>query len=547
MKFSSIKVKLIVLISGIGIVLSLILAFVAPNQAKNLGHDVMKKDIKFTAKLLADNLSIGMQTIILDDGAAIDQTLALLKSKENSKQETEAISDVQVFDNTGSFVAALNSQESAIKVKNVTDLDIEETGSHFLVWSPLKDSDQSVLGHVYVQYSKQNLNQQVASNQLTSVLIALIILLGTLAIAVFFSRSVTGSILKVTAGMQDIAEGDADLTKHLEIRSNDEVSELADWFNTFLDRLDGIISQVKDNTFEVSSATTEINNTAVQMADGAEKQASQASEVASAIQQMTASILENSANATHTAEIVNRAAEITTTSYDSMKDNRKSMDEIVASTEKTGVVISSLSTRAAQIDEIIQVIEDIADQTNLLALNAAIEAARAGEQGRGFAVVADEVRKLAERTTKATGEIAKTIKAIQDDTQEADNSMNEAKEVVKTGKEATIRTEEMLNEIKSSVVQAMDMINQIAAATEEMSAGAEEISKNMESISSVTKESAVGSEKMAVTAEQLNKRSEALEILVNQFKLQKGSDKVQPKNHFEHMSVVQQSKLAKSA
>ncbi|MCU7514674.1 MAG: hypothetical protein HF300_19100, partial [Ignavibacteria bacterium] len=183
-------------------------------------------------------------------------------------------------------------------------------------------------------------------------------------------------------------------------------------------------------------------------------------------------------------------------------------------------IVASLSKRTEQIGEITQVIDDIADQTNLLALNAAIEAARAGEQGRGFAVVADEVRKLAERTTKATKEIADTIMSIQLEAREADSSMNDAKQAVEEGMKLTEEVSEVLGEILGGARKTTDVVLQVAAASEEQSSAAEQISKNIEGISSVTQQSAAGTEQIARAAEDLNRLTVNLQGLVSRFKLE---------------------------
>lgn len=169
--------------------------------------------------------------------------------------------------------------------------------------------------------------------------------------------------------------------------------------------------------------------------------------------------------------------------------------------------------------EIIQVIDDIADQTNLLALNAAIEAARAGEQGRGFAVVADEVRKLAERTTKATKEIAEMINQIQKDTAGAVSSIEEGNVEVESGKKMAVKAGESLQEIIKATDKVQDVVNMVASASEEQSSASEQISRNIEAISSVTNQSAAGTQQIARAAEDLNRLTSNLEVMIGHFKL----------------------------
>ena len=195
------------------------------------------------------------------------------------------------------------------------------------------------------------------------------------------------------------------------------------------------------------------------------------------------------------------------------------MNRIAEVVQQSAKTVEELGNSSDQIGEIVQVIEDIADQTNLLALNAAIEAARAGEQGRGFAVVADEVRKLAERTTKATKEIASMIKQIQYETKGAVSSMRQGTEEVKNGKLFAAKAGESLKEIIEGADHVVDIISQVAAASEEQSSAAEQISKNIESISRVTSESANGIHQIASSAEDLNRLTNNLQQLVNRFNI----------------------------
>ncbi|MDP4116608.1 MAG: methyl-accepting chemotaxis protein [Bacteroidota bacterium] len=326
------------------------------------------------------------------------------------------------------------------------------------------------------------------------------------------------NVEKLLIEMEKFASGDLTVSVSLE-KSGDNVGKLLDGFNKVVSNFREILVKVSESVQATSSSSAQISSSVEEMSAGAQEQSTQTAEVASSVEEMTQTILETSNHTREVADKSQETAENARAGVAKVFDTKKGMDNIFASTEQTGKIISTLAQKTDQIGEITQVIDDIADQTNLLALNAAIEAARAGEQGRGFAVVADEVRKLAERTTKATKEIADTIKAIQDGVHEANVSMVEATKTVQVGLKLTEEVESSLKKIADDAISVNDLAAQVSASSEEQSKAAEEISRSIDGINTITQESANGVRQIASATEDLNRLTENLYHLVANFKI----------------------------
>jgi methyl-accepting chemotaxis protein len=328
--------------------------------------------------------------------------------------------------------------------------------------------------------------------------------------------SILAPIKEGVANLEKMASGD--LTVRIDSDYNGDHQLIKNSINTVAESLNKTLREVNEAILATASAGNEISSSSEEMAAGAQEQNSQTAEVAGAVEQMTKTILETTRNSSMAADAAKKAGAIAKEGGSVVAETISGMDRIAKVVSKSAETVHALGKSSDQIGEIIQVIDDIADQTNLLALNAAIEAARAGEQGRGFAVVADEVRKLAERTTKATKEIASMIKQIQKDTTGAVSSMEEGTKEVEKGKELADKAGESLKQIISGAEQVVDIITQVAAASEQQSSTSEQISKSIEAISHVTHESSAGIQEIARSSEDLSRLTVNLQELIGKFK-----------------------------
>lgn len=335
--------------------------------------------------------------------------------------------------------------------------------------------------------------------------------------------SILTPIKEGVSALEKMAQGDLTVRINSDYKGQHQI--IKNSINGVADSLGSALSDVSEAVATTASASGEISSSTDELAAGANEQSNQITEIASGIEEMTRTILDNTKNASAAAETAKKAGEKAINGGHVVTESIAGMIKIADAVKTSAEIVLELGKSSDQIGEIIQVIDDIADQTNLLALNAAIEAARAGEQGRGFAVVADEVRKLAERTTKATKEIAGMIKQIQKDTQDAVNSMESGTKEVENGKSLTEKAGISLKEIVDESQRVVDIVSQVAAASEEQSSAAEQISKNIESISSVTQQGAAGTQQIAKAADDLSRLTLNLESLIGQFKIEGSSTK----------------------
>lgn len=349
---------------------------------------------------------------------------------------------------------------------------------------------------------------------------ALLVFMGiTLLLAWLVARTVTTPIKEVVSVIKDIAQGEGDLARRLPVNSRNEVGELSEWFNTFIGKLHDIISQVAGNALQLASAATELQFISSQMTSSVSQLSLQSTSLATAGEEMAATSIDIANNCHMVANGAEIAAQTTRQGFDVVARTVNGIRERGEGTRKNALLIGSLGERSDQIGAIVATIKNIADQTNLLALNAAIEAARAGEQGRGFAVVADEVRALAERTARATKEIGEMIRGIQDETRIAISSMETGVQEMEQGALEAAQLETSLQGIIEQVNAVTDQISQIATAAEEQTATTREISQNVMSLNDLAHQNSDGINETALAAGNVSEQAEELQRLVGQFKL----------------------------
>uniref|UniRef100_UPI0030DD8D86 methyl-accepting chemotaxis protein n=1 Tax=Pseudomonas sp. EA_35y_Pfl1_P108 TaxID=3088688 RepID=UPI0030DD8D86 len=324
---------------------------------------------------------------------------------------------------------------------------------------------------------------------------------------------------QMVAMLNDIAQGEGDLTRRLASDRADELGAIANGFNTFLIKLQGMITQVVSSVQKVSDSSEHTADIAIRTNQGVHKQMVEIDQVATAVHEMTATAQDVARNATQAAQAASHADQAASQGMRIVRDTSISIGALAAEIGKAVGVVQTLAKDSENINAILTAIRGIAEQTNLLALNAAIEAARAGEQGRGFAVVADEVRNLAQKTQKATEEIQTMIQQLQQGTRDVVRVMEDSQSRTDESVQHAAKAAEALETITQAVSVINDMNTQIASAAEEQSAVAEDINRNVINIGQVANEVAGGADESSAASADLTKLAEQQRRLINQFKV----------------------------
>ena len=358
------------------------------------------------------------------------------------------------------------------------------------------------------------------NNAITTAIIVAIVIIGLIALITYFaSAKVTQPLVEMRNAMAEIAHGDGDLTKRLEVKSNDEIGALAVEFNTFTDKLRSLLKDTAANTKTVSDAADHLRDVSQATSKEINQERSQVDNVSTAVTQMAATVVEISKNAAQSSEAATQADELVQSGSAQVQEAMEEIRALAAAISQGVEVVGGLSNESDNIGAVVDVINSIAEQTNLLALNAAIEAARAGEQGRGFAVVADEVRSLASRTQESTTDIRKMVERLQAMSEQTNTVMREGQTRSQSGVEKTEKVVETLKDITESIGLVHEQSTHIALATEQQTEVAQDINKSLVAITGLSDRTSQHAEELAVEATQLSTVSGDLKELVGQFKI----------------------------
>jgi len=411
-----------------------------------------------------------------------------------------------------------NQLEQAMQGEEVIT-QIENNNTSYAVYGMnVKDFSGNPIGVMEIALDRTHYAEAISSARNTTLLIGLFSLVIGLLVAFLIARTISVPINAAVDAMNDIAQGGGDLTKRLDERGKDEIAQMAMAFNQFSEKVRQMVIKVSGSTAHLATASEKMSMITNETNQGVQKQQAETELVATAMNEMTATVQEVTRYATEASEAAQSADSQVQDGKGVVQQTVSSIDSLATEIEAATLLIKELESDCINIGQILDVIRGIAEQTNLLALNAAIEAARAGEQGRGFAVVADEVRTLASRTQVSTQEIQSMIESLQEGSKSAVKAMTASQQRSQQSVEQAVNARSSLDAITEVVATISNMNIQIATATEEQSSVSEEINQNVVNISQVVDQTAEGAQQTLAASNELSKLANELQTLVGQFR-----------------------------
>ncbi|WP_161867109.1 methyl-accepting chemotaxis protein [Pseudomonas yangonensis] len=368
---------------------------------------------------------------------------------------------------------------------------------------------------VYVDDVQEEFRAQALKAMSIGLLIALLLA----ALVVLITRSIVQPLQAAVGAMANIANGEGDLTRNLDTHGRDELTALSTYFNAFTGRLRHVIRQMLDSAGSLDQAARTLGDISSEAQRHSQQQAQQMELVATAVNQVTYGVQDVAKNAEHASSEMHTAEDQASQGQQNIEASLRQIDQLSSTIDKAVEVIQSLASESTQIGSVLEVIRSIAEQTNLLALNAAIEAARAGEQGRGFAVVADEVRLLAQRTQQSTAEIQGMIERLQGNSEAAVKVIHESSRASQLTVEQASQAGESLAQIAQSLRNLTGLNASIASATLEQSHVVEDINQNVTQTAALAHNTAEAAEQSSAASQHLKQLADQLNLLLGQFRV----------------------------
>ncbi|KZY73630.1 hypothetical protein A3742_15985 [Oleiphilus sp. HI0071] len=409
-------------------------------------------------------------------------------------------------EHTAKFATQLLDKEGAILLENSGDFIL---ASHYI---------PSLDWYIIAEIPRDEVYAGINQTTQALIVVNILLVLGLIGAIALVATSLSKPIQETASMLASIAEGDADLTQRLNTSRRDELGQLASSFNQFVEKMASLVEQISSTAASVNSVSQDVSESARKTEQGSKEQLHSVDMVATAITEMGATVKEIAQNATHTADASRDSANEANNSQETVSNTVSEIQSLDTELASASSVISELAEDIHKISSTLAVISGISEQTNLLALNAAIEAARAGEQGRGFAVVADEVRMLAKRTQESTEEINEMIGRLEHGSSNAVGAMDAGKQRCELVVQSSQQISSSLESIRSAIERISDMSFQVATATEQQSSVVDDLNQHIVSINDMANQTSHVSQQNANSCDEMSAQAERLSNLVGNFK-----------------------------